>query len=245
MILHIPHSSTNTLNYDISEKERELLRMTDHFTDELFTCSYASRVVFGLSRLICDVERFEDDEQEEMSKFGMGVCYTTDSEGKKLRDISKIQKKYLIQNYYRPHHEKLSNEVDSELKSKGTALVIDCHSFPDKSYYFNKDFNQKRPDICIGTDSFHTPKKLIQAVKRYFLGKGYDTRVDSPYTGTLIPMKHYKNDVNVHSIMIEINRKLYMDDEGTKTEHFDTLQGELRELLEKLKRGYDENDNIW
>ena len=47
MILHIPHSSTDTLYYDINNKERELLRMTDHFTDDLYQCENSQRVVFG------------------------------------------------------------------------------------------------------------------------------------------------------------------------------------------------------
>ncbi len=100
MILHIPHSSTNTLNYVLNNKEREILRMTDHFTDDLYRCRDASRIVFGLSRLICDVERFEDDNEEFMSRFGMGVCYTTNTDGKKLRDVTIEDRQYIIENYY-------------------------------------------------------------------------------------------------------------------------------------------------
>ncbi|MBU3939272.1 N-formylglutamate amidohydrolase, partial [bacterium] len=230
MILHIPHSSTNTQDYEINNACRELLRMTDHFTDELFVNENASKIVFKLSRLICDVERFEDDEQEAMSLVGMGVCYTKDTEGGKLRDVTLTQKKEIIENYYKPHHKKLSDAVDAELQAKSSALIVDCHSFPDEAYHFNSDFGQKRPDICIGTDSFHTPKALMERVKVFFLSKGYDTRVDAPYSGTMVPLKHYKKDVNVHSIMIELNRKLYMDECGYKTEHYDILKEELTEL---------------
>ena len=158
MILHIPHASKEILHYNINNKEQELLRMTDHFTDEFYNCSYSTRIVFGLSRLICDVERFEEDEQESVRRFGMGACYTTNTDGEKLRDVSPVQKKNIVENYYRTHHQRLSDEVDEELKTKGSALIVDCHSFPDVSYYFNRDFGKKRPDICIGTDSFHTPK---------------------------------------------------------------------------------------
>ena len=235
MILHIPHSSTNTLKYELTNRCRELLRMTDHFTDELYVHHNAQRVVFKLSRLICDVERFEEDAQEPMSRFGMGVCYTKDTEGKTLRDFKSAQRESIIETFYRPHHAKLRDAVSKELGEKGSALIVDCHSFPDRAYPFNSDFGKKRPDICIGTDSFHTPQALVEKVKAFFLSKGYDTRVNAPYSGTMVPLEHYKKDANVHSIMIELNRKLYMDACGYKIEHFYILQEELTELLATLE----------
>jgi N-formylglutamate amidohydrolase len=238
MILHIPHSSTNTLDYILNNKEQEILRMTDHFTDDLYTCRGASRVVFGLSRLICDVERFEDDNEETMSRFGMGVCYTTNTDGKKLRDVTEQERKYIIENYYRVHHKQLSDEVDKKLEEDGMSLIVDCHSFPDKSYYFNNDFNQSRPDICIGIDEFHTPKKLLEQVKSFFLSKGYNVQVNNPYSGSIVPLKHYKKDKNVKSIMIEINRKLYMQEDGFIIEHYDDLKKEITELLKKINTDF-------
>jgi len=234
MILHIPHSSTCTEDYELNNKDREVLRMTDHYTDDLYDFKDATQIILPISRLICDVERFEDDSLESMSKFGMGVCYTTDTEGEELRSISAEEKENILNRYYRPHHQRLSNEVDGELEQSGSSLIIDCHSFPDKSYYFNNDFNKKRPDVCIGGDEFHTPKELINEVKKFFLSKGYVVGVNNPYSGTIVPLKHYKKDKKVNSVMIEINRKLYMDEDGYKTEHYCELKSELNELLNIL-----------
>lgn len=231
MILHIPHSSTNTKGYKLNNKCQELHKMTDHFTDELYQNEDATTLVFGVSRLICDVERFCDDEQEDMIRFGMGVCYTTTTKGEELRVVSPSDKEHILNTYYHPHHKALEVAVDKELQESTTSLIIDCHSFPDTAYYFNSDYKLKRPDICIGTDEFHTPKELVQKVKKYFLGKGYHVEVNKPYSGTMVPLKHYKKEKNVHSIMIELNRKLYMDECGYKTEHFSVLQGEIKELL--------------
>jgi len=231
MILHIPHSSTQTLDYTLNNKNREILRMTDWYTDDLYQCKDATSIKFGLSRLICDVERFENDKEEYMSRFGMGVCYKKDTEGNILRKVTFKDKINIIKNYYRPHHKKLSDEVEKELKNNNSSLIIDCHSFPDISYYFNSDYNQKRPDICIGTDDYHTPKELLQKIKVYFLAKGYVVQVNAPYTGTIVPLKYYKRDKRVSSIMIELNRKLYIDENGFKTEHYDILKDEISELL--------------
>ena len=234
MILHIPHSSTYIENYELNNRDRELLRMTDHFTDDLYDFEGATKIVLPISRLICDVERFEDDNLEGMSEFGMGICYTKDTEGEKLRDVSVEDREGILNKYYHPHHQRLLNEVDGELKQKGSSLIIDCHSFPDKSYYFNSDFNEKRPDICIGSDEYHTPRVLINEVKKFFLSKGYLVYVNNPYAGTIVPLKHYKKDKRLSSVMIEINRKLYLDEDGYKTEHYDELKSELNELLNIL-----------
>jgi N-formylglutamate deformylase len=65
-ILHIPHSSRHVpakerqaIRLDDDALNIELLRMTDAYTDELFprTPLEAARVIFPVSRLVCDVER--------------------------------------------------------------------------------------------------------------------------------------------------------------------------------------------
>lgn len=62
MILHIPHASTNTLGYEfLVNVEHELALLTDHDTDKLFVCDAATRLVFPVSRLVSDVERFEQE----------------------------------------------------------------------------------------------------------------------------------------------------------------------------------------
>jgi N-formylglutamate amidohydrolase len=55
--------------------------MTDDHTDELFpiTPAEAGRLIFPLSRLVCDVERFPSDAEEPMANRGMGVIYTRTS----------------------------------------------------------------------------------------------------------------------------------------------------------------------
>ena len=80
VVLHIPHSSRDVpaeerraICLDDVELQKELLRMTDAHTDQLFpgTPLEAARVVFSISRLICDVERFASDENEPMVTRGM------------------------------------------------------------------------------------------------------------------------------------------------------------------------------
>ena len=213
MILHIPHSSTNTLDKDfLCDLNHELDRMTDVDTDKLFDYPDAIHVIFPFSRLICDVERFEDDALEVMSKKGMGVCYTHTSSGKPLREVTKQERATIIESYYRPHHKRLTDVVQQELDEKNMALVIDCHSFPNRPQPCDASQKIPRPDICIGTDSFHTPNILLEETVDYFRDCGYTVSVNDPFSGTLVPMRFYQKDKRVQGIMLELNRDLYRDD---------------------------------
>lgn len=228
MILHIPHSSTNTLDKEfLCNLEVELDRMTDFDTDKLFDYPDATKIIFPVSRLICDVERFEDDEIEEMSKKGMGVCYTQNAFGEPLRKVTEQERSHIIEKHYRPHHRKLTDAVDQELDEDDTALVIDCHSFPNIPLPCNLSQCPSRPDICIGTDSFHTPDKLRDETVAYFKSCGYNVAINNPFAGTLIPMKYYQKDTRVQGIMIEVNRDLYKKD-------FELVQNNIAEWLELI-----------
>lgn len=245
VIIHIPHSSQEVPidvrgqflldDYDIKQ---ELLKMTDHYTDNLFSIPSKAyqAVIFSVSRLVVDPERFIDDEKEVMSQKGMGVIYTKTSDQKLLRmPISDEERKSLLDRYYHPHHKKLSDLVQKSLNLTGAALVIDAHSFPSVPLPY--EFNQylQRPDICIGTDSFHTPDILCEKVYKIFNSLGYSVVLNQPFEGTLVPTLFYQKDPRVVSIMIELNRSLYMDEaSGNKNDGFNKVKNTIETVLEEL-----------
>ena len=167
----------------------------------------------------------------------MGVIYTYTSTGGILRNIpSKAERESLIRKYYKPHHEFLANAVRKELEKYGRALIIDCHSFPSSPLPYELDQNPDRPDICIGTDEFHTPLSLQQAAKAESIKQGFKCALNSPYSGSLVPSEFYRSNKNVYSIMIELNRKLYMNEEtGQKRSNFKTFQEKLGHIIDILR----------
>jgi N-formylglutamate deformylase len=52
----------------------------NRYVDELFSWLGDRAVMFGVSRLVVDPERFVDDDQEAMASKGMGVIYTRTSD---------------------------------------------------------------------------------------------------------------------------------------------------------------------
>lgn len=226
-ILHIPHSSTFIpekyipLFYIHREHlQKELLQMTDSYTDQLFDVSdipERNRFVFPYSRLICDVERFRDDRQESMAARGMGVCYTKTSSLKPMKAVTFEHKKEMMK-LYDWHHTLLTRAVERIIDRYGEALLIDCHSFasarlPYEDEHSDRDGISSRPDICIGTDpEFHTPGWLSSQMIKAFEDRGYSVSVNVPFGGSLVPMKYYHRDSRLLSVMIEVNRRLYMDE---------------------------------
>jgi N-formylglutamate deformylase len=229
IILHIPHASTvlpSEVEFLLGQEALayEVDAMTDHHTDRLFDLPGARRSVFPVSRLVVDPERFIEDEME---KVGMGVVYTHTSSGKPLRQISPDQRQNLIDQYYHPHHQQLTTMTSDVLGIHGLCLIIDCHSFP--STPMDYEIDQYRPDVCIGTDAFHTQPKLEATLVNSFQEYGYSVAINSPFTGSLVPMNFYQEDKRVSSVMIEINRRLY-----TNTAHYFNLQKNLFDVMSKV-----------
>jgi N-formylglutamate deformylase len=177
VVLHIPHSSRQVpaqerqgIRLDDAALNNELLRMTDAYTDELFprTPVEAGRVIFPVSRLVCDVERFPSDEDEPMATRGMGVIYTRASTGEVPRaQPSAADRQSILDRWYRPHHLKLERMVNDVIARSGGCLIVDCHSFPSVALPYELDQTEHRADFCIGTDSFHTPFQVRSATVRH------------------------------------------------------------------------------
>jgi N-formylglutamate deformylase len=221
LILHIPHSSTIIPfkeGYCITDEilNQEILKLTDWYTDDLFENEIDISIKAPFSRIFCDTERFSDDSQEIMSKFGMGVLYEKTDTGEPLRNITSELRKHILENYYWKHHKRLTESVKLQLQEYSTATIVDCHSFPHKPLKRVLDQSSFRPDFNIGTDAYHTPQKWIDASIAFFEEKGYSLGVDKPYEGTIVPMDYYKKNKNVQSIMLEINRGLYLQEPSNK-----------------------------
>ncbi|MCX5998844.1 MAG: N-formylglutamate amidohydrolase [Chloroflexi bacterium] len=244
-ILHIPHASRTippevreSLAMSDAELEDELRKVTDAYTDSLFACdrTAARRIVFRVSRLVVDPERFENDSDEPMSARGMGVVYTrTLANGDLRKHLSQEEKASLIARYYYPHHKRLGSAVRSALRSNQRCLIIDCHSFSSVPFPPELDQTPRRPDICIGTDQFHTPQWLARLAVGLFSERGFQVYLNRPFSGALVPQPYCHVNSAVWSVMIEINRRLYMDEQTGRHNHgFHELKSQLQEVLSSL-----------
>lgn len=54
---------------------------------------------------------------------------------------------------------------------------------------------------------------------------------NSLFAGTMVPLKYYNQDKRVLSIMIEINRRLYIDESAKKIERYDSVKQDISHIL--------------
>ena len=242
LILHIPHSSDNIPfkdGYVVDETflNNEILKLTDWYTDDLFHSETDEMIIANFSRIFCDPERFSEDEHEEMASVGMGVLYEKTDDNLLMRKITHELRTKILDEYYWVHHQKLNNAVNQQLEKYGKAIIIDCHSMSDIPFIRDKDQNTKRTDYSIGIDSIHTSDELLQTTLNFFSDRGIEVAINSPYSGTLVPMEHYQKNENVQSIMIEVNRKIYLDDNSNvKSENYSVVKRLLQDYLKVIRQ---------
>jgi N-formylglutamate deformylase len=166
----------------------------------------------------------------------LGVIYTPTSDGKQLRhNPSKDMRESLIKKFYVPHHWRLSRIVSSILIETRQALIVDCHSFSSFPLPYEQDQRDDRPDICLGTDPFHTPLWLGSLASSLFISGSFFVDVNRPFSGVLVPGEYYRTDARVLAIMVEINRGLYMNEHtGNKKPDFVVIKERLQTILREL-----------
>lgn len=240
VILHIPHDSTripravrDQFVLTDAQLDQELLRMTDHHTAALFggLGNEVHCICAKVSRLVVDVERFPDDQQEPMARIGMGVIYSRTSHLEALRrPISSDERQALLNQHYWPHHRNLELAVANSIAHWGRAVILDCHSFPHSALPYEDEKSQHgRPDICIGTDPHHTPDDLTHSLRARFEKAGWSVQLDHPFKGALVPASFQKKDHRVSSIMVEVNRRLYMNElNGQRKDDFEETAHRIR-----------------
>jgi N-formylglutamate amidohydrolase len=79
---------------------------------------------------------------------------------------------------------------------------------------------------------FHTPAVVRDAIVAAIENEGYSVDVDAPFAGALVPLSSYRKDRRVLSVMIEVNRRLYMEERsGVKRHDFDKVRAAIGRII--------------
>ena len=213
VLMHIPHASTHIPSLEGFVLDAIILNMalqTDWATDAIFDVEGVAQIVTPFSRLFCDVERLRDEDEPQFKR-GRGFYYTLGFDGSLLRHEIAEHKQHIHKEYYTAHHALLDHMVHEALATNGRCCIIDCHSFNEQVVGTLCE-TPLNPDFCIGTDSYHTPDALREYAVDFFTSRGYTVELDNPFSGCVIPMSVYQTNPNVNGLMIEVHKRLYMDD---------------------------------
>ena len=138
-----------------------------------------------------------------------------------------------IEGLYKPYHRALRRLLTRVHRDFGAAVLVDCHSMPSTAG--TKD-DRPRADVVLG-DRYGTSCVPIvsEVIEATFRELGYVVSRNKPYAGGFIT-EHYGNPAaGLHSIQIEINRALYMDERRyERSATFDRLAGHICLLADRL-----------
>ena len=227
ILLHVPHASTsfpNGANYSFKDLDDEERLLIDYYTDELFVPEKETddivSAVFPYCRLYADVERLVNDPLE---KEGLGISYHR-RVGELSRDVRSFSSLCSAFRLYADFHAMTSCKM---VELGGKLLLIDCHSFSARPNLLNP--TPPDIDICIGYNNDDTcpERDVIDCIVSYFKKCGYKVGINKPFSNS----KTFPVPMEYHTIMIEVNKRLYMNEDTLeKTEGFNKLKKELSVL---------------
>ncbi len=232
--LYIPASVRAELLLDDEGLRDELAAMTDagvaevlDHLDDLPAEARPAIVAATMSRLVFDPERFPAG--DEMEAVGMGLVYTRRADGTPLRRELTPERLAWYRAQHRAYTESLERVVDAALERFGTAVILDLHSYPKDPLGY-EDPSLPRPEVCVGTDAFHTPAWLLEEAEST-LSDRFEAAVDSPFAGAYVPGRFYRTDPRVHSVMLEFRRDV-LKHPGNLTAAVDSIRDVVRAALE-------------
>jgi N-formylglutamate deformylase len=149
-----------------------------------------------------------------------------------------------IANCYAPYHRAVRDAINAAHKHYGAVWHINCHSMPATSSIISEEGpGIQRADFVLGDrDGTSCSPAFTTFVALTLRAMGYDVRVNDPYKGVELVRAYSDPATNKHSLQIEVNRKLYMDEQTReRTADFDKLQRNLTKLIDAIARYVRQN----
>jgi N-formylglutamate amidohydrolase len=138
-----------------------------------------------------------------------------------------------IERIYRPFHDTLRRLLAHTHSAFGEAVLIDCHSMPSN---IRGGPTRLRPDFVLG-DRFGTScsPELTDRAASCLKELGYSVCRNKPYAGGFITEHYGRPARGLHALQIEVNRRLYMDEETLEPHGgFEPLAKDLTRLAAAL-----------
>ena len=184
------------------------------------------------------------------SALGIGLCWTrVPPEGGPMyaQPLTAEAVHARVLRYHRPYQARLRALLDEAHGRWGRVWHVDCHSMQEvASAMSTQARGTPRPDFVLGDrDGAACAADFTDAVAGFLRGRGYSVAINDPYKGMELIRANGDPARGRHSMQIEVNRKLYMD-ERTREPHagygalratFDDLSHHLAAFVEAALQG--------
>lgn len=254
----VPHAGENVPKQAFWLKglvEPVLMSDVDRYVDELYE---PAAKVFGIETLVAETHRYvvdlnrvpEDIDQDSVEGsqnppglFTTGYHWSQTMNGAYLmkEPISQELHKELTEKYYHPFHNEVKNKF-ANFKAQGFKNVfqLDAHSMPSKGTAKHRDPGGERPQIVISDrDGTSCAPEYKDLVLKSYEAEEFEVAYNWPYKGGRITETYGKPTLGQHTLQVEMNRSLYMDEltKQRKAEDFTDIQKRLTRVMGKIIEG--------
>jgi len=268
LIIDSPHSGTEyPLDFNHQADFAQLRQAEDSYVDELYKHVSSIGGVFldaKFPRSYIDPNRSENDFILEdlheknnsaceikfkptiKSQLGIGLVWLKIPPNGEPMYRDKITLKQLmhrVNTYHRPYHKILKNILDNTYKKFGNFYHVNAHSMQNQATAMSdQSQGTKRPDFVIGDrEGTSCKRRFTDLIVDFLKSLNYSVDVNYPYKGMELIRAYSDPLQNKNSVQIEVNRKLYMNEETReKIDNFKILKQDLKKLINEIKKQYDE-----
>lgn len=257
LVFDSPHSGTTyPADFGYAAPFDILRRAEDAFVDELFATAPghgASLLAALFPRSYIDPNRHEADIDVSLidgewpgplaptrrSRRGMGLIRRILRHDLPVYDrrLTVAEVMARIEQYHRPYHAELKDMLDSAHGRWGCVWHVNCHSMrslgrkPGDPPFGGE--GKPRADFVLGDlDGQACAADFREMVRETLVGFGYRVVLNKPFKGAELITRYSDPCRGRHSLQIEINRRLYMDEHKVeKTADFDRLKADIDRLI--------------
>ena len=258
LVLDSPHSGRDfPTDFDAAVTEFDLREGEDCFVDELYLPATELGVPLLAAlfpRTYLDPNRHRGDIDLELieggvwpheyvpsgkATIGKALVWRTLDDGRPIysRKLQVGEVVSRIERCHAPYHARLRALLDETQRRFGAVYHLNCHSMPAVGGPQGEGGEGRpRADFVLGDrDGTTCDPAFTEFVRATLAAMGYEVAVNDPYKGVELVRAYSNPAAGRHSLQVEINKKLYMD-EARRTKHggFDRLQADLARLVEAI-----------
>ena len=170
---------------------------------------------------------------------GIGLIWRVLDSGESIyaRKLTVDEVKRRIVRYHQPYQRAVKDALDDTHRHFGAVWHLNLHSMPAVSGAISEEGPGKsRADFVLGDrDGSTCEPEFTALVSETLRGMGYHVKVNDPYKGVELVRAFSDPAAHRHSLQIEVNRRLYMDERTRgRIDGFEALRADLARLLERI-----------
>lgn len=258
VVFDSPHSGTHyPADFEYAVPLRVMRGGEDAFVDELFAAAPdhgAYLIAATFARMYIDPNRAATDvdpstldgdwpdplQPSDKARGGAGLIRTVSVDGTTPlydRKLRTDELRHRIDTYWTPYHDAIRSALDRAYDRFDAVWHIDCHSTPSLwPSVYEKAGQPNHNDYTLGNrDGTTAGEEFTELVRETLAGMGYVVAVNDGQKGVELVRAYSDPARNRHSLQIEINRRLYLNEDTLeRSDGFAEQQAAMTKLIEAV-----------